>query len=55
MSIIDRVLTHELLANTMKHVTKPSVILFFIDFTKVMTIYIKFRKYYISNIFLFYA
>jgi hypothetical protein len=55
MSIINRVLTYELLANTMKHVTKPSVILFSINLTKVMTIHIKFRKYYISNIFFFHV
>jgi hypothetical protein len=55
MSIVDRVLTHELLANPMKYVAKPFVILLFIDFTKVITIYIKFRKYHISNTFLFYV
>jgi hypothetical protein len=55
MNIVDRVLTHELLVNTIKYVAKLSVILFFINFTKVMTIHIKFRKYYISNIFLFHA
>ena len=55
MSIIDRVLTYELLINIIKYVTKSSVILFSINLTKMITIHIKFRKYYISNTFLLYA
>jgi hypothetical protein len=52
MSIVNRVLTHELLANSIKHVAKLSVVLFPINLTKAMTIHIKFRKYHISNTFL---
>jgi hypothetical protein len=55
MSIVNRVLTHKLLANPIEYVAKLSVILFFINLTKVMTIYIKFRKYHISNTFFFHA
>jgi hypothetical protein len=55
MNIIDRVLTHKLLANPIKHVAKLFVILFSINLIKIMTIYIKFRKYYISNTFLLHA
>ena len=48
-SIIDRILTHQLLSNPVIHITKLSQVVSLICLSKMMVVYIEFEIYNISN------